>query len=355
MPLKLPLFPLLIAACFTSCNGQQQPASHSTAVESSAAVGTVVSCVGADSSCNFQARDLLRDTKNNFWYITNGDGVFRDDGKTITRFTAKDGLCSNFVWKIDEGKDGKLWFKTRDGICYFDNNKFITPPVEDPTYPISFYNYLKDDLSVGHYYNGISLVRIELPFTSPIVNKSASPASYVVYCNTRDRKGNIWFGTQSAGVCCFDGKTYTWLNDKELGITVRCIFEDQQGIIWIGNNGGGLFRYDPVSGELHNFSREHQLHNPDPDNFGKAGTLSRVWTINKDLQGNLWIGTIDNGVWMYDGKKVRQYTTSYGLGIDNIWVIYNDRNEKLLFGTEGAGVYEINDDHSRFNKVKGAP
>lgn len=45
----------------------------------------------------------------------------------------------------------------------------------------------------------------------------------------------------------------------------------------------------------------------------KHGTLARVWTINEDNNGNLWIGTIDACVWRYDGKNLTNYTTKDGL------------------------------------------
>ena len=70
--------------------------------------------------------------------------------------------------------------------------------------------------------------------------------------------------------------------------------------------------------------------------------MARVWTITDDKQGNLWIGTIDAGVWMFDGKTLTNYTTKDGLGSDFIWTIYKDKQGNLWFGTDGAGVYTFN-------------
>lgn len=47
----------------------------------------------------------------------------------------------------------------------------------------------------------------------------------------------------------------------------------------------------------------------------KAGTLARVWTITDDKKGNLRIGTIDNGVGMWNGKSLTNDTTKDGLGL----------------------------------------
>jgi ligand-binding sensor domain-containing protein len=45
---------------------------------------------------------------------------------------------------------------------------------------------------------------------------------------------------------------------------------------------------------------------------------------------------------------VTNYTTKDGLGIDEIWTIYKDKNGKLWFGTAGDGVYTF--DGNRFSK-----
>lgn len=339
----------LLLAFFISCNGENQKSIESKLKQTTnIIVGDTVSEIAGETRCIFQ------DSKNNFWFATNGEGVFKYDGKTIIQFTHKHGLCCNFVWNLQEGKNGNMWFKTRDGICYYDGKEFKTIQVDTNAFQTSNYNYLNDELLVEHYYNGKSLIKIQLPKTSPIKNDNNSRFHYDIYCTYKDKNGNLWFGTCTAGVCKYDGKTYTWLNNKELGALVRSIFEDKNGTIWIGNNGYGLFRYDGKT--LSNFTKEKKLENP---NFIKTfesngGTLARVWTITDDKQGNLWIGTIDTGVWMFDGKTLTNYTTKNDLGSDDIWTIYKDKNDNLWFGTDGAGIYTFNGKtFEKFTSVRG--
>lgn len=126
------------------------------------------------------------------------------------------------------------------------------------------------------------------------------------------------------------------MNDKGLaGAAVRTIFEDKAGNFWFGNNGYGLFRYDGKT--LINFTKEHGLSNPEfLKNFReKTGTLARVWSISEDVSGNLWIATIDAGVWRYDGKRLTNYTTKDGLTDIGVTAIYKDRKGQLWFGTAG--------------------
>ncbi len=158
---------------------------------------------------------------------------------------------------------------------------------------------------------------------------------------------NVWFGTQARGVCRYDGKSFTWFMEKGLSPpAVRALFEDRNGNMWFGNNGAGLFRLEDDS--LSNFTRDNGLSN---DEFwstakitGKSvpGTLARVWTISEDNIGNLWIGTIDNGVWKYDGKNLANYTTKDGLTTNAITIIYKDNIGEMWFGTDGGGICKFN-------------
>lgn len=335
------LFSILMV--FTSCNGQnKEKVEGKSETTTEIIVGDTVSEIGKNIRCIFQ------DSKNNFWFATDGEGVFKYDGETLIQITDKHGLCSKFVWNVQEGKDGKIWFKTREAICFFDGKEFVTKqPDENVT---QTEDYKNADLLIEYCYNGKSLIKFQLPQTSPIKNDNHSLNLYGVYCTFKDSKGNLWFGTDSRGVCKYDGKTFTWLDNKELGLAVRSIFEDKNGNIWIGNNGYGLLRYDGKT--LTNFTKEHKLENPDflKELKSKEGTLARVWTITDDKQGNLWIGTIDAGVWMYDGKSLTNYTTKDGLGSNAIWTIYRDKKDNLWFGTDRAGIFTFNG--KTFDKLK---
>jgi ligand-binding sensor domain-containing protein len=61
-----------------------------------------------------------------------------------------------------------------------------------------------------------------------------------------DKSGNMWFGTNGAGICRYDGSTFTHFTEKEglNGNIISCMMEDKAGNIWIGTWGKGIAKYD---------------------------------------------------------------------------------------------------------------
>jgi ligand-binding sensor domain-containing protein len=344
------LFIASFLTIFSACIGQEQNSSDNRIdVSPSWLAGDTVHLVDGE------IRGIVQDSKNNLWFASNGNGVFKFDGTTIINYKEKHGLSSDYVWMVKEGKDGKMWFKTNvqpadvAAICCFDGHEFKT--ILPDTNPVT-YDFEKGELLFDYYLEGKSLSKMEVPHTSALKNDLHERHKYAIYGTCLDRDGNIWLGTPAAGICMFDGEKYTWFDDIELGSAVRDIYQDKNGTIWAGNNGDGLFRFDGQ--KFINFSREKGVHNPDFEKYpiGKPGLMSRVWKITEDNQGNLWVATIDNGAWMYDGEKLINFTPKDGLSMEGIgiWTIYKDKEGKLWFGTEGDGVYTF--DGKKMDKFK---
>ncbi len=112
--------------------------------------------------------------------------------------------------------------------------------------------------------------------------------------------------------------------------------------MWFGNNGAGLFKYDGKT--MINFTAEHGLSNADFRASGKPGlgSLARVYCMNEDNSGNIWIGTVDAGVWKYDGNNLTNYTTKHGLTSNAVNTIFKDNNGELWFGTDADGLCKFN-------------
>jgi ligand-binding sensor domain-containing protein len=298
-------------------------------------------------------RSIFQDVNGNFWFGTNTAGVYRYDGNTLTQFTMKDGLVDNQITTIQADQFGNIWFGTGGfGISRFDGSKFTihTRKVNIKSGKAAEWKSRHGDL---WFYAGGGVFRYSkpsmdyLPFDSlganPDANSPFSLNRFGVYAILKDTRGNVWFGTQAEGVCKYDGKSLTWFKEKGLsGPAVLGLFEDSKGNLWFGNNGAGLFRYDGKT--LTNFTEEKGLSNADFRASGKPGlgTLARVYAINEDNAGNIWVGTVDAGVWKYDGNSLTNYTTSNGLTSNAVNTIYKDKSGKLWFGTDNNGICNFN-------------
>ena len=106
----------------------------------------------------------------------------------------------------------------------------------------------------------------------------------------------------------------------------RSIFQDSKGNLWFGSLGEGVVRYDEKT--LTYFSN--------PDGF----INNTVYAINEDKAGNLWFGT-DQGVYKYNGKTFKNYNQKDGLNHIDITRkgILVDKSGTVWVGTHG-GVYQ---------------
>ena len=114
---------------------------------------------------------------------------------------------------------------------------------------------------------------------------------------------------------------------------IRSIFQDSKGNLWFGTIGDGVVRYD--SSTSLRTGGKTLTYFSSPDGFINQS----VFSINEDKNGNLWFGT-DHGVYKYDGKLFRNYNQKDGL--NNIDIsrksIVVDKSGKIWVGTLG-GVY----------------
>ncbi|MCE2789998.1 MAG: regulator [Saprospiraceae bacterium] len=106
---------------------------------------------------------------------------------------------------------------------------------------------------------------------------------------------------------------------------IRSIFQDSKGNLWFGTIDEGVVKYDEKT--LTYFSNSDGFIN------------TSVFAITEDKSGNLWFGT-DQGVYKYDGKVFKQYHQKDGLNHIDISRkgILVDKSGTIWIGTH-SGVY----------------
>jgi Signal transduction histidine kinase len=65
---------------------------------------------------------ICEDSRYNIWIATEGGGVCKLDSarKTITRYTTRNGLPTNFTFKVVEDNNSKIWITTSKGLVQLD-------------------------------------------------------------------------------------------------------------------------------------------------------------------------------------------------------------------------------------------
>lgn len=334
---------------FTSCNGQNN---SKAGQEKTIEVGVIVP--GIDKTI----WAIYQDKNTNYWFGSKDNGVFFYNGQQIKQMTVKDGLVSNAIRDFQEDSKGNIFIETEGGVSKFDGQTFTTLQIANPESTTNNWVLDPDDLwfriganNNGPYrFDGKYLHFLKLP-QSPQEdefkrkNKNTGSRHYGLYTIYKDRKGIMWFGTASHGVCRFDGKTLSWHYEEQLQTTpeggafgTRAIFEDKEGKFWINNT---RFRYSlkPNSSININFQKEDGIGHLDETNKKE---FPFFLSITEDNEGNLWMATYDNGVWKYNGKELIHYPIRDGATDVLLFTIFKDNKGVLWLGSHNAGVYKFN-------------
>ncbi|MFN8310479.1 MAG: two-component regulator propeller domain-containing protein [Chitinophagales bacterium] len=342
---------LALLPTFYSCKGKTQKKPVVLAAPLAVHLGDTVTTLGKNIDCIFQ------DHTGRMWFASNGDGLYCFDGKVLKHITMKDGLISNFVLKIEEDVNGNLWCSTRDGYSSFNGSYFRDYTDSVIHAPFEKLIYKNGGLFFNHtdgicFYDGISFRNFTIHPKNYKPDMADMNRPYGIYATATDEHGNVWFGTQSEGVCLYDGNSCTYLTGNHLaGPAVRAILQDSKGNMWFGNNGGGLFSYN--NGLLHNITEEKGLGNPDflrGEFNNKSGTMARIFSLNEDSKGRILIGTVDAGLWVLQNHSLVNHNTANGLPGTGIWVIFKDRNGEIWLSVDGEKICKFSND--KFYEVK---
>mgnify|MGYP003574860380 CR=1 FL=1 len=295
-------------------------------------------------------RAILQDSKGNYWFGSQNEGVGFYNGKSFEYFTTNEGLADNQIRSILEDENGDIWFGTAKGVSVYHKGKITNYPSKNNN-PIIDWNKTNGNLWFFAGEEG-GINRFDgqhmnyLTFPKPKNEKLDN--SYGVTGISMEQDGKVWIATYAA-LFNYDGKTVTIFDHKTLKLKddellhIRSVLADSKGRIWIGNNGIGVLLMEDNS--IINFSEKNNLIHPTSRRRGdksKPGTLEHVFAIEEDSEGNIWFGDRDSGAWKYDGKTMTNYTISNKLSKPMIWTIYKDNNNNLLFGMADSGVYKFN-------------
>ena len=174
-------------------------------------------------------------------------------------FDADKQLSSSFTTQVYLDRDGFLWVATRNGLNRYDGYQFLILKKES--------------------------------------RKDLGMASNYVNCMMQDHNGLFYVGMYGA-LQTYDGERFqdvkTYGTDGTLvPCYVTSLLERRNGDMLIGTSGHGVLK---MNGREEAREMDKRLR--------EANSIHRLM---EDSQGNLWILSDDQGLWRWDGKRIKRY------------------------------------------------
>jgi len=268
---------------------------------------------------------------NNDLWLGTPKGLSRFDGKIFYNYFISDGMLDDNIMALTSDKENNLWIGTLKGLIKFSNRKFINYTKRNglPTDIIlSLYNDNENNIWIGTYESGIVQLKGEdiLYF-----NSSNGLISNTVKSITKDKNNNYWFGTLN-GLTKYDGNKFNNFS-KSNGLPDDFIMSldiDNNNNLWIGTK-TGLIKY---SNETSRWNIPIKSGFIDDGKFQTIRELKNkfISSIKCDSKNNIWIGTIENGLYKISKNKIIKFDSNDGLIDSSIYCIYEDKKNNIWFG-----------------------
>lgn len=261
-----------------------------------------------------------------------GMSMLNDDDKTWKNYNIPDGVGDSFVYKVIEATNGDIWIATWSGV-----NRVRGGALDD---------HSKWDL-----------------FT--VENTNGGLPNDWVYSLAEGKDGVIWLATEGGMARFANGKWDNWNHAKGMGAPYEKVKEatayktdpgkasehharqkremglmdvdvsynpnyivalaiDRDGMPWAGTWGGGVSRFNGKSWTTYTTVE------------GLPG--NHIFSLHKDVDGQLWIGT-NNGLALWQDGKFKVMTTADGLVADNVFAMATTPDGGKWIGSYGGVAY----------------
>jgi len=305
----------------------------------------------------------IQDKHGNYWFGSNGDGIFYYDGTGFTHYMMEDGLNNNIVYSLLEDRAGRIWVGTKTGLNRMD------PRADGKSTKV--FEHIAIELSGNPTLNPVANLDVSTPELNGVWSMMQDKGGRIwlgtddgvyiydqtgfsrfldnfgvvnkgnlqlksVFSILQTSKGEIWFtACVSEGVSMFDGHTLTNIIPYEAIGRTDHVLEDKKGNLWFAAVFKGLFGYDG------NAYMQHA---------GKEIPSIGPGALLEDDNGRLWFGT-PGGLGIYDETNLQRMTTQNGLPVEGLCPVMKDKSGNLWFSTRGMGLYKY--DGKTFERLSG--
>ena len=177
----------------------------------------------------------------------------------------------------------------------------------------------------------------------PMLKDSNNPKSVfspLVRFYTLDNQGNCWL-TSTRGIykLSFFPHTYNLVHIDN-GFETRAFLCDNEKRLWVSSKAQMIRVYQP-DGQLEGYLTPQGKISKDKQSF------TSVYCFLEDHEGNIWIGTKENGIYLLkkkspDSYSVQQFTHQpnmpYSLSGNSVYSIFQDSHKRIWIGCYGGGI-----------------
>lgn len=294
------------------------------------------------------------------WLTTEQGYLVKFENEVFTRIDSNNGLNNDFVNTITKDRNGTIWFATDRGIVTYNNGIFQEVASELINIPVGkIYPLLNNELwftnkdytRVFRYKEDTlthfdELLRNKIPMQSIVnspneevflavgdsvfeVKNEQLKLHSVIRGNTINSAaidfrsdGVMWGYTTSSGVFSYTNNTWVALpNSNHRGTIARDYFYEFNNDYWVITE-RAIWRNSVLVASIPN----------------------GIYNFLFDREGNLWVGTMADGIIRIKENPFQSFTTNDGLPSNNVYGIMEDFNQNIWVGTHGFGAATIKND-----------
>ncbi|HKH59556.1 MAG TPA: two-component regulator propeller domain-containing protein [Flavitalea sp.] len=301
---------------------------------------------------------ILQDKKGFMWFGTR-DGLNRYDGyqMTVYRYDPRDTntISDNYIRCIYEDRDRHLWIGTDNGLNCFDpdKNRFVRYKHNSSnarSISHNLVNCIYEDnqrrLWIGTFGGGLNLFDSRNHSFIHFRHEPGNPFSLAddrVNYLFEDSRADLWLATES-GINLFNRQTgrfalYQNLEDPyeiRANNAIRVIQESKQGSLWLGSEDNGLFVFDPVRLTFKQYDHREKI--------AQSLASNQIRSLLVDRRGALWVGSINGGLDLFNERDEFFFhyqndpNNQSSLSQRTVSALYEDLQGNLWVGTHRGGI-----------------